>query len=299
MRVLVTGGTGFIGSNIALELIRQGHEVLITGTDAEQKVAGVSKYLQSSFIGLDWDSLGKLDVVYHQAAINDTTNLDKKEMFRANYESSVELFRRAVKNGCKKIVYASSTAVYGDVEPPYQEDGAVHPLNPYAESKLELDKFAVSFAKEHPDIVIVGLRYCNVYGPRENHKGKRATMIYQLAHQMLKGNPTIFRDGEQKRDYIYVKDVVKANILASQAKKSCIVNCGSEKATTFNEIIRILNKVLGVHREPYYIDNPYGSRYQNYTLCDMSLAKAKIGFVPDYDIVKGIEDYYKGGFLTG
>ena len=105
MRILVTGGTGFIGSNIALELIRQGHEVLITGTDAEQKIPGFKgKYLQPNFLGLDWDSIGKLDAVFHEAAINDTTNLDEREMMRANTDSAMALFQNAIKNGCKKIV---------------------------------------------------------------------------------------------------------------------------------------------------------------------------------------------------
>lgn len=298
MKVLVTGGTGFIGSNIAMKLIEKGHEVLITGTDAEFKIPNFKgKYLHPSFVGLDFNAIGKIDVLFHQAAINDTTFLDKNEMFRANVESSKALFEYVIKNGCKKIVYASSTAVYGNLHAPYKEDMGFQPLNPYAESKIALDELAMKIAKEHPDVTIVGLRYCNVYGKNEKYKDKRATMIYQLAQQMLKGNPRIFKDGEQKRDYIYVKDVVQANLLASQAKESCVVNCGYGKATTFNEMIKILNKVLGLNRTPEYIDNPYGESYQNYTECDMSLAKQKIGFIPQFDIEAGIKDYYDSGEL--
>jgi len=299
MSILVTGGTGFIGSNIALELIKQGHDVLITGNDSERQIKGVKKYLQPSFIGLDFDSIGKIDVLFHQAAINDTTNMDKTEMFRANVDSSKKLFEYVIKNGCKQIVYASSTAIYGDSPAPYKEDETLlNPLNSYAESKIALENVVKELGKKHPDVVFVGLRYCNVYGPGENIKGKRATMIYQLAYQMLKENPKIFRDGEQKRDYIYVRDVVKANLLASQAKESCVVNCGYGKATTFNELIRILNKVLGTNRKPEYIDNPYIGKYQDYTECDMSLAKKRIGFAPEFDIEKGIKDYYNSGFLV-
>ena len=156
----------------------------------------------------------------------------------------------------------------------------------------------MQFAQKHPEIIIVGLRYCNVYGPGESHKGKRSSMIYQLAQQISKGNPRIFKMGEQKRDFIYVKDVVEANILASKAKESCIVNCGLGKATTFNRIIEILNKALGTNRKTEYIDNPYADQYQNFTECDMNLAKQKIGFAPEYGIEKGIKDYYESGFLV-
>src|SRR3989338_10111663 len=102
--------------------------------------------------GLDWDRIGKVDVVFHQAAINDTTLLDKKEMFRVNVDSSVALFKYAIENGCKKIVYASSTAVYGNEKAPYVEGiTKLNPLNPYAESKVELEKEALKFVKEYPD----------------------------------------------------------------------------------------------------------------------------------------------------
>ncbi|HVN26433.1 MAG TPA: NAD-dependent epimerase/dehydratase family protein [Candidatus Paceibacterota bacterium] len=299
MRILVTGGTGLIGSNIVRKLMEDGHDVLITGHDAEQKLKGFTgKYLQPSFLGIDWDAIGHIDAVIHEAAINDTTNMDRAEMFRANADSSKALFDYVVKNGCKRIVYASSTAIYGDLTPPYQETMTPKPLNPYAESKVALDALAMQVAKDHPDVTVVGLRYCNVYGRGESHKGSRATMIYQLAHQMKQHAPRIFTDGEQKRDYIYVKDVVTANMLALAAKESCIVNCGSGVATTFNRIIEILNGVLGTQWKPDYIDNPYQGRYQDYTLCDMSLAKEKLGFVPAFSIESGIRDYYESGFLV-
>ena len=300
MRALVTGGTGLVGFNLTSHLYNEGNELVITGHDAETKLSNFKGiYLQPSFIGLDWDRIGKVDVVFHQAAINDTTLLDKKEMFRANVDSSVELFKYSIENGCKKIVYASSTAVYGNEKAPYVEGiTKLNPLNPYAESKVELEKEALKFSKEYPDIVFIGLRYCNIYGPGEQHKGKRATMIYQLAQQMLHGDPKIFFDGEQKRDYIYVKDVVKANIFAAKSKESCIVNCGTGKATSFNEIIKILNSILNLNRKPIYIKNPFPERYQSYTECDMKLAKEIINFTPDFDIFNGIKDYYESGYLV-
>ncbi|MEK7507724.1 MAG: NAD-dependent epimerase/dehydratase family protein [Patescibacteria group bacterium] len=299
MRILITGGTGFIGSNLAIELFRGGNDLVIIGNDAEQKIPNFNgKYMLGDLAAIDWKQIGRVDAVFHEAANNATTDFDRKKMFAVNVEASKKLFDRAVVNGCKKIIYASSTAVYGDMLPPYREIGPFNPLNPYAESKLALDEFAMDFAKKNSGVIIVGLRYCNVYGPREDHKGMRASMIYQLAQQMKAGNPKIFRDGEQRRDYIYIKDVVRSNMLAFSAKESCIVNCGSGRATSFNDIIKILNKMLGVNRTPEYIENPYADRYQSFTQCDMSFAKEKLGFESEFDIKKGIQDYYESGFLT-
>lgn len=292
MNVLVTGGTGFIGSSLVSELIGYGCKVFVTGTSAERILPPEAVFMGHDFSQIDWKKIGTLDVLFHQAAINDTTFLDETEMLRVNLHNSQKLIEESVAHGCTHIVYASSTAVYGDVAAPYKENGPVNPLNPYAKSKLLLDHFTMDFAKKHPKVTIVGLRYCNVYGPGEEHKGKRASMVHQLAVQMLKGNPTLFKSGEQKRDYLYVKDAVRANILASQAKKSCIVNCGSGKATSFNDLVMLLNEVLGLQRKANYIDNPYEARYQNYTECDMSLAQKMISFKPLYGIKEGILDLH-------
>lgn len=285
-----------MGSNLVLNLIKEGHEVLITGHDAENKIPDFKgKYLQPSFLGIDWDEIGKVDLVFHEAAINDTTLTDRKEMMRANLDSSKELFERVKKNGCKRIVYASSTAVYGDAPAPFKENGILKPLNVYGESKKLLDEFAMDFAQKNPDVIIIGLRYCNVYGPGEKHKGKRASMIYQLAEQMKNGDPRLFEWGEQKRDWVYVKDVVEANLLASEGQESAVVNCGYGQAVSFNDIVAILNKTLGTDKKPIYFKNPFEAAYQNHTVCDMNLAAEKIGFHPKFDIEKGIEDYFNSG----
>jgi ADP-L-glycero-D-manno-heptose 6-epimerase len=298
MKALVTGGTGFIGSNIALALKEKGYEVILTGCESERAMPGF-KVINPSFVGINWDAIGKVDVVFHQAALNNTQNMDRDEMMRANYESSKKLFDYVIKQGCKHIVFATSTATYGNAPAPYIEGKTPQtPLNPYAESKIAMEKYAMELAEKYPDVKLVGLRYCNVYGPGEAQKGKRSTMIYQLAQQMLKGNPKLFKSGEQKRDYSYVKDVVTANLLAAKASESCIVNCGSGVATSFNDIVKELNSLLGTERVPEYIDNPYGENYQSYTECDMTQAKDKIGFVSEYDFKKGLKDYYDSGLLV-
>ena len=280
-----------------MHLLENKHEVFVTGIEGEQELPIQE---QRRFAALEEvEASGeRFDVVFHQAANNDTTLLDSKKMFKENVDFSKRLFNLVIANNCKRIVFASSTAIYGDAPAPYTEDGPINPLNPYAESKKQVEDLAMALAKERPDVVFVGLRYCNVYGPRESHKGKRASMIYQLAQQMLKGNPRIFKCGEQKRDYIYVKDVVAANMRAAEAKESCVVNCGLGKATSFNELIRLLNKVLGKNSVPEYIENPYAVRYQNHTECDMQLAREKLGFVPQVTVEQGIEYYHRSGHLT-
>jgi ADP-L-glycero-D-manno-heptose 6-epimerase len=298
MRVLVTGGTGFVGSNLALALEEAGHEVLVTGDRSEQELTEFKgQVLYRDRGGIPFKQVGEIDALFHQGANADTTVLDRSVMFRDNVETSEALFHYAAEHGVKHIVYASSTAVYGNLPTPYREDGPVAPLNPYGESKAALDVFAMRFASAHPSIRVVGLRYCNVYGPREDHKLKMANIIYQLALQMKTGNPRIFKWGEQKREYIYVKDVVQANILSLDARESAVLNCSGGEPTSFNEIVRLLNRTLKLDRQPEYIDNPYEGLYQNHIECDVSRIKSVIGFVPHYSVAQGIQDYFDTGFL--
>lgn len=299
MRILITGGTGFIGSNLALTLRSEGHDVLITGSMYEQQLPEfANSIIYSGLTGIDWERVGAVDALFHQGAISDTRILDEKEMLRANVETSRIVFGEALARGAHTIVYASSTAVYGNLPAPFVETMVPAPQNPYGVSKAALDTYAMEFAIEHPEVRVVGLRYCNVYGPRENHKRQTASMIYQCAQQMLKGNPKLFKFGEQLRDYTYVADVVRANICALTAKKSCVVNCGSGTATSYNDVVTHLNEVLGLSRTPAYIENPYASRYQTHTLCDMHLAQELLDFVPQYGITRGIQEYYDSGYLV-
>ncbi|MFQ5620803.1 MAG: NAD-dependent epimerase/dehydratase family protein [Candidatus Nanoarchaeia archaeon] len=298
MRILITGATGFIGFNLLKELQKEDHEFTITGHDAENRLKDFKgKYLQPSFSGIDWDAIGEVDIVYHLAAINDTTNYDDKEVMDANFHDSIRLFKHVIANGCKRIVYASSCAVYGDAPAPYTEDVPKNPLNPYGKSKLKLDQETMLLAKENPDVTFVGLRFSNVYGPGESHKGFRSSMALQWAHQMRKGNPKCFIDGNQKRDFVYVADAIKGCILASKAKKSCIVNIGSGKARSWNDMLKILNKVLKMNRLTKFIPNPYEDKYQTFTECDLTKAKEFIGFEPDYDLEKGLQAYFDSGEL--
>ena len=210
-------------------------------------------------------------------------------MIRANLEGFKNVISLAQKNNAK-LIYASTAGLYGNGPVPMKENQKKEILSAYAKSKLMMDELAEKyFDKMH----IVGLRYFNVFGPREAHKGRAASMIYHLGKQMKAGKqPKIFKYGEQKRDHIYVKDAVAATIKAIDAKKSGIYNVGTGIATSFNELINALNEVLGASLEPEYFDMPFGPKtYQNNTQADTKNAEKFLGFKAKYRLKQGIEDY--------
>lgn len=273
MNILITGASGFIGSHLTNRL--KSHNIFITSRKNENEITG--NIVAESFQDIDFSQLPKLDILFHQAAITDTL-VHTKNVMQVNCYDALELFNKALDKGCKKIVYASSCAVYGDVTPPFKEAGPYNPLNIYAESKLELDRMVNSDK-------IIGLRYSNVYGRGEYHKKHYASMVSKLIKQVkLKETPKLFKWGEQKRDFVYIEDVVEMNIKAAESGLCGVFNAGSGVARSFNEIIDI----LGVKAE--YIDNPYKG-YQTFTECDM--AKTKQFYTPQWSLEKGIADIYK------
>ena len=171
-----------------------------------------------------------------------------------------------------------------------QEDQEKEILSAYGKSKLEMDKMA---EKLFDEMHIVGLRYFNVFGPREAHKGRPASMIYHLAKQIKEGKtPRIFKFGEQIRDHIYVKDAVDATIKAVDAKKSCIVNVGTGVGTAFNDLIKTLNEIFKTDYDPEYFDMSYNPKtYQSNTQADTKKAEELIGFKSKYALKEGIKEY--------
>jgi len=291
MKILVTGGAGFIGSNLALELDKQGHDVTVADNLFTGNRDNLNDF-KGELIDIDVSKeklSGKFDAIFHQAAITDPRFEDDNEMMRANIEGFKLIINLALENNAK-LVYASSASVYGNGKTPMQEDQEKDPLNAYAKSKLMMDEMASGFSdKMH----IVGLRYFNVFGPREAHKGRPASMIYHLAEQIKSTKkPRLFKFGEQKRDHIYVKDAVDAAIIALNAKKSGVYNVGTGIATTFNDIVKVLDEVFGVDFEPEYFDMPYkAGTYQSNTHADTELASKFLGFKARWGLKDAIKDY--------
>jgi len=294
MDVLVTGGGGFIGRNLTERLVKDGHKVTITANGSDP-TENVHKVLYPSLEGIDWMHVSGKDVVFHQLANNDTRCFDNNEMWRTNVYGPIKLFMTALQGGCKRFVYASSTAVYGNAPAPYTEDTAMDPLVPYAQSKAAFDKFAMNFAKEN-NVSVIGLRYCNVYGPGESQKGKRMSMIGQILRKMIAEEEIVlFKDGEQKRDWVYVKDVVDINILASESGKTGIYNVGAGGSWSFNEVFEESWSVLKPRPIRFYplkyIDCPFPETYQSHTECSIEKAKQELGYSPKYDLKTGIKEY--------
>ncbi|KKR79163.1 MAG: ADP-L-glycero-D-manno-heptose-6-epimerase [Candidatus Nomurabacteria bacterium GW2011_GWA2_40_9] len=291
MKCLVTGGTGFIGSNLALELEKQGHDVVVVNnvnSKNKSNLKGFKGKIIEKDISYPFEIDGKFDVIFHEAAISDPRFEDDNEMIRTNVEGFKNIIQSAIKKNAK-LIYASTASLYGNGPIPMKEDQKKELLSAYAKSKLAMDNLAEKyFDKMH----IVGLRYFNVYGKNEASKGRPASMIYHLGKQMKEGKrPRIFKYGEHKRDNIYVKDVVTATIKAVSAKKSGIYNVGTGIATSFNDIVKILNDVLGTSFEPEYADNPYKETYQNNTQADTTNAEKYLGFKARWALRQGIEDY--------
>jgi ADP-L-glycero-D-manno-heptose 6-epimerase len=297
MKILITGGSGFVGKNLTEQLVNDGHEVTITSTGYEPTFPGVSNILYIGLNGINYNLIPKVDAVIHLMANNNTLDKNKQEMFRINFHEPRELFYQIKSKGCSCFIYASSTAVYGSQPAPYIENETiVKPLNVYGESKAAFDNFAMNFASNF-SVTVYGLRYCNIYGPGEEQKGRRMSMIGQILLKTIKGKtPNIFEYGEQKRDCVYVKDVVQANIKALEkhdSKVGSILNIGSGNSYTFNEIIKEISEVTKKEIKPNYIPCPFPENYQNYTECNIDKAKKELGYEPKFSLKLGIEEYYK------
>jgi len=309
--ILITGGAGFIGSNIAFYIQEKYPESQIIVFDCfrsgktfengnlqsfghyENLIGFKGKIICGNIKNPD-DLLilnnYKFDFIFHQAAISDTRIYDQEEVMRTNVNSFYWFLDKTKKDNAV-LVYASSAATYGSLDSP-QKIGMELPENPYGYSKYMMDQIAMDYLKSNPTMKIFGLRFFNVYGPKEAHKLKTSSMINQLCGQILnESNPRLFFESEKIfRDFIYIDDVVDANIKACHASQSGIYNVGTGKARSFKDIVDILQDLLQTNYEVEYFPNPYRG-YQFHTEADISLTKKYLGYSPAYSLETGIEKY--------
>ena len=309
--ILITGGAGFIGSNLAFYFQNNypnSHVVVFDCFRSEATFANGN--LQSfghykNLIGFTGDvvcgninsksdlallSDYKFDYIFHQAAISDTRVYDQEIVMKTNVNSFYDLLDKAKKD-YSVMVYASSAATYGSLPSP-QTVGKENPENPYGFSKYAMDQIAYRYSDDNPDMTIVGLKFFNVYGPREYYKAKTSSTVIQFGHQILDGKAPILFEGSDKilRDFINIEDVLQANIKACTPKQNGVYNVGTGNPRSFQDIADILQKELGTDLDTQYIPNPYNG-YQMHTQADISTSQINLGFEPVVSLEEGIKAY--------
>lgn len=306
--ILITGGAGFIGSNLAFYFQNNYPESHIVIFDCFRNGELLSNGNLQSFghyknlIGFKGDVICgninnkkdiaalsdfKFDYIFHQAAISDTRAYNQELVFQTNINSFYDFIQIAKKNN-SILIYASSAATYGSLPSP-QKIGIESPENPYGYSKFAMDQIAYRFRN---DIQVIGLRYFNVYGNKEFYKGKTSSMVIQLGHQILSNKPPKLFKGSDKifRDFIFIDDVIQANIKACQSKLNGVFNVGTGLPRSFQDIADLLQLELGTEMETDYFLNPYEG-YQMHTQADIRLTKEKLGFKPIITLESGIKTY--------
>jgi len=309
--ILITGGAGFIGSNLAFYFQDNYPNATVVIFDCfRSETTFANGNLQSfghykNLIGFNGDVLCgniinkadlallddyQFDYIFHQAAISDTRVYDQEIVMKTNVNSFYDLLNIAKKDGAA-MIYASSAATYGSLSSP-QTVGKEHPENPYGYSKYAMDQIAYRYARENPDMTIVGLKFFNVYGPREYYKAMTSSMVIQLGHQILDGKaPRLFEGSDQIfRDFIYIDDVVQANIKACNPKQNGTYNVGTSSPRSFQDIADILQTELATDLGTEYIVNPYDG-YQMHTQADITTSREYLDFDPITSLEAGIKTY--------
>jgi len=311
--ILITGGAGFIGSNLAFyfqENYPKSNVVVLDCFRSEQTLSNgnlksfghyknllgftgtvISGDINDKVILKKLEHDYNFDYIFHEAAISDTTVNEQDLMIQTNVNAYEDLLKLAI-NHDANMIYASSAATYGDAPSP-QTVGCENPGNVYGFSKLMMDNISYKYIAEGATISIVGLRYFNVYGPREFYKNKTASTVVQFGHQILSGKTPKLFEGSDKilRDFIYIEDIIQANIKACAPKKSGVYNVGTGKARSFQDIADILQRELDTNLGTDYIPNPYVGQYQFHTEANIDETIENLDYKPAFEMEDGIKAY--------
>ncbi|NUB91485.1 NAD-dependent epimerase/dehydratase family protein [Haloterrigena sp. SYSU A121-1] len=294
-RVLITGGAGFIGSNLANHLAEDNDVIAI-----DDEYLGTAENLENDVdyrnrSVLEDDLPTDVDIVFHLAALSSYAmhEEDPTTGARVNVEGFVNVVDQARQDGCDTVVYASTSSIYGSQTEPSPEDMPVAVNTGYEASKLARERYGEYFAN-HYDMDVAGMRFFSVYqgyGGAEEHKGEYANVIAQFADDLAGGDaPALYGDGTQTRDFTHVDDIVRGLELAADHELTGVYNLGTGDAYSFNELVEMLNDELGTDIDPEYVENPIPEDvYVHDTCADSSKMREETGWEPQITLEEGVE----------
>jgi UDP-glucose 4-epimerase len=299
-RILVTGGAGFIGSHIVDRLVEEGASVVILDNLCSGKIENIVQHKgKVKLIQKDLrddaalsEALEGIELVSHQAALRSVPKSMERplEYHDVNVTATLRLFLKAKEKGIRRIAFASSSSVYGErFDFPEKESDCVKPISPYAATKLIDEHYAYLFSKQF-SLGVVGLRYFNVYGPRQSLDDEYAVVIPKFITCILEGkNPPIYGDGEQERDFTYVENVVDANILALTKAdvEGEVFNIGNGAPNSVNGLLKSLNKIMNKNINATYLPIRAGDVRKTHS--DISKAAKLLGWKPKIGFEQGLE----------
>ncbi|MBN1131717.1 MAG: ADP-glyceromanno-heptose 6-epimerase [Bacteroidales bacterium] len=317
--IVVTGAAGFIGSNIVAGLNRRNYRdiVMVDAFNRPEKIRNYESKIYTALVErsefMEWLERNNrfVQMIIHMGARTDTTEFNQDVFRKLNLDYSKMIFSACVEYGLP-LIYASSAATYGMGELGYDDSHEIipelKPLNPYGESKNEFDKW-VLMQEEHP-FFWAGLKFFNVFGPNEYHKGRMASVVYHAFNQiketgrmkLFRSHRPDFRDGEQRRDFIYVKDVVDVILYLMEGRPdSGIYNLGSGRASTFIDLVTFTFRAMGKEPDIQFIDTPEDIRdtYQYFTEAGMTKLRAAGYTRPFRTLEEGVTEYVRDYLSEG
>ncbi|MCK4592530.1 NAD-dependent epimerase/dehydratase family protein [Candidatus Parcubacteria bacterium] len=295
MKILVTGGAGFIGSNLVHDLVEEGYEIIVIDNLSTGSIENISdvmdkiKFIKAPCAEVsNFKELKGIDGIYHYG-IPSTTQLyrDDRSLVGHAVNEFIEILELAKRENCK-VIYASSSSVYNGNVPPFHEEMTVHIKDFYTEARYLMERVAKLY-NDFYGVRSVGFRFFSVYGPREEAKKDFANLVSQFLWDMKEGKaPLIYGDGTQTRDFTYVDDINRGFRLGMEGDiDGDVFNLGTGRCYSLNELVDMLNEILNIDIQPVYKENPI-QNYVQETLADASKAKEHFGFEPRVHLKEGI-----------
>ena len=295
MDILVTGGAGFVGSNLVSALVSE-HDVTVLDNFHTGSVDNLKDV--KSDINMINDSCGNignrlsnsdLDIIFHLGIPSSSPMYRENPLFVGSAINDAISVLEFARNSDAKVIFASSSSLYNGLPTPNREDMNIRVTDYYTEARLCIERIAELYHKLY-GLGSIGLRFFSVYGPNERAKGIYANIVSQFLWEMQNGRaPVIYGDGEQTRDFVFVRDVIQACMLAMKKNVSGEFNVGTGTSHSFNDVVQILNNELGTDIKPQHIENPV-QNYVDHTLADITKIRDVLGYHPKYSLEQGIRE---------